>query len=80
MLEVSPLLSLPTHVLFYLFLNVAQSVFEHAIFVIAASRSLLLVLGDHANEAEQFCRRNQSGTKRNSLGLVWQPDKYFLSN
>ena len=80
MLKGSPLLSLQTYVLFWLLLNMAKPVFEHTTFVIAASRPLLLGLGDRANEPEQFCRRNQSGTKRNSLGMVWHPDKYFLSN
>ena len=80
MLKGSPLLSLQTYVLFWLLLNMAKPVFEHTTFVIAASRPLLLGLGDCANEPEQFCRRNQSGTKRNSLGMVWHPDKYFLSN
>ena len=52
-----------------------------SIFVKAAfSRPSLLVLGDLTNEAYQLGRRNQSGMKRNSLGMVWHPDKYFLGN
>lgn len=49
-----------------------------SIFVKAAlSTPSLPVLGNLAYEAHQFSRGNQSRMKKNSLGMVWCPNKYF---